>query len=100
MLAKSGVLVYRYTDKYMHAKVAWNDQGDILLGSANLDNTSLGKAFECCISVIDAGLARILQRVFEEDTSSCIRQTPAFFRHHSALKKIRSYVCNLASPWL
>lgn len=99
-LAKSGVLVYRYTDKYMHAKVAWNDHGEILLGSANLDNTSLRKTFECCIFVKDVGLARFLQRAFEKDTHSCIHQTPELFRDHPALKKIRSYICNLASPWL
>ncbi len=99
-LAKSGVLIYRYHEKYMHAKVAWNDCGEILLGSANLDHVSLRKTFECCIHVIDVGLAQDLQRAFEQDKNSCICQTPEYFRHYPAIKKLRSYICNLASPWL
>jgi cardiolipin synthase len=99
-LAKSGVLVYRYNKKYMHAKVAWNDHGEILLGSANLDNVSLRKTFECCIYGKDVSLVQVLQQVFEKDTYSCICQTPEYFKCHPALKKIRSYVCNLTSPWL
>ncbi len=99
-LAKSGGLVYRYHEKYMHAKVAWNDRSEILLGSANLDHVSLRKTFECCIHVIDDGLAQDLQRAFEKDKNSCISQTPEYFRHYPALKKIRSYLSNLASPLL
>jgi len=99
-LAKSGGLIYRYTEKYMHAKVAWNDNGEVLFGSANLENVALGSTFECCISVRDHTLARRLQRSFEVDTHSCFQQTPEIFRNTPAPKKMLSYACNLASPWL
>jgi cardiolipin synthase len=99
-LAKSGGRVYRYTKKYMHAKVAWNDHGDVLFGSANLENVALGNTFECCIAVRDHDLARVLRQAFEVDSRSCIQQTPEIFRKRPVPKKVLSYACNLASPWL
>jgi cardiolipin synthase len=99
-LAKSGGRIFRYTPKYMHAKVAWNNHGDVLFGSANLENMAMENTFECCIAVRDPELATQLRRVFEADTHQSIQQTPEIFRGRPAPKKALSYACNLASPWL
>ena len=99
-LAKSGAGVFRYTEKYMHAKVAWNDHGDVLFGSANLENMALENTFECCVGLRDHDLVNRLRNAFEADTCLSIQQTPELFRRRPAPKKALSYACNMASPWL
>jgi cardiolipin synthase len=99
-LAKSGGRVFRYAKKFMHAKVAWNNHGDVVFGSANLENMALNNTFECCIAVRDHNLANMLRKAFEADTRLSIQQTPEIFRRRPAPQKALSYACNLASPLL
>ncbi len=99
-LVKSGGQIYRYTEKYMHAKVAWNNHGDVLFGSANLEKMAMQNTFECCVTVNDHRLVDGLRRAFWIDAGSCLEQTPELFRHRSIPQKALSYACNLASPWL
>jgi cardiolipin synthase len=70
-LTKAGVHIYRYTGRFMHAKEAWNDQGEILLGSANIDRWALRTNFECCLHIKDRKLARQLSRELWADTAHC-----------------------------
>jgi len=99
-LTKAGAKVFRYNEKFMHAKVAWNDQGNVLFGSANLENIALKSTFECCVAVQDRVLAASLRRAFQADERLSIKQTPEFFRGQPAPKKALSFACNLAAPWL
>jgi len=99
-LAKAGARVFRYTEKFMHAKVAWNNNDDVLFGSANLENMALKNTFGCCVAVRDQGLATHLRRAFTADIRLSIQQTPEIFRRRPVLKKALSYTCNLAAPWL
>jgi cardiolipin synthase len=99
-LAKSGGKIFRYTEKYMHAKVAWNNHGDVLFGSANFEHTALKNTFECSISFRDHQLADVLQRFFDADRHTCLAQTPDVFRQRPLPQKALSYACNLAAPLL
>jgi phosphatidylserine/phosphatidylglycerophosphate/cardiolipin synthase-like enzyme len=99
-LAKSGGNIYRYTEKYMHAKVAWNNHGDVLFGSANFEHMALKNTFECCVALRDHKLAGALRATFVADANTCLEQTPDVFRRRPLPKKALSYVCNLASPLL
>ncbi|MCA9975740.1 MAG: hypothetical protein KC413_08315, partial [Anaerolineales bacterium] len=71
-LTHSGAFIYRYTEGYMHAKEAWNDQNDILFGSANIDLWALRTNFECCLHLNDPQLANRLTRALNADTEHCI----------------------------
>jgi cardiolipin synthase A/B len=73
-LEGAGVRVLRYNGRYMHAKEAWNDQGDILLGSANIDRWALRTNFECCLLIRDQALANQLSRELQADTAYCCPQ--------------------------
>jgi len=53
-LAKDGGRVYRFTGGYMHAKVAWNDRGQVLFGSANMDVLIALGELTTAKSVLDA----------------------------------------------
>lgn len=99
-LACAGGNIYRFTGRYMHSKVAWNDYGDVLFGSANLDPHSMRKNFESCLQIRDQTLTWALQRAFERDLHSSLHQTPDVYRRLSFPNKILSHTCNLASSWL
>jgi cardiolipin synthase len=89
-IARSGGRVIRYTKKFMHAKVAWNDQDEVILGSANLESNALHNSFECCISLNDHNLASNLRKAFEADSIFGFIQTPDFFWGRSLQKKVLS----------
>jgi cardiolipin synthase A/B len=99
-VALRGGQVYRYTGSYMHAKLAWNDRSDVLLGSANLDSHSMTGNFEICLAVRDVSLAQKLTQAFVADLKACFTQTPATYRRRTLPQKILAHTCNLASAWL
>lgn len=99
-LAKEGGQVYRFTGGFMHAKVAWNDSGEVLFGSANMDAKAMEDNFECSLVLNDAELVHQLRMAFETDTRASILQTPEIFSRRPLPLKALSYACNLASPWL
>ncbi len=72
-IAKAGGRVYRFTDRYMHAKIAWSNKGDVILGSANIDYTGMNSNFECSLALRNPWLRDQLQEQFNEDTSGCIQ---------------------------
>jgi cardiolipin synthase len=99
-LAKSGARVYRFMDGFMHAKVAWNDSGQVLFGSANMDEKALRSNFECSLVIRDNTLAEQLTLAFEADSRTSLLQTPGYFRRLPLSTKALSYAFSLASPWL
>ena len=70
-LRQAGVRIYRYNGRFMHAKEAWHDQNDILLGSANIDRWALRTNFECCLHIQDQSLARQLTQALHADIAYC-----------------------------
>ncbi len=99
-LARSGARVLRYTQRYMHSKVAWNGQGDVVLGSANMDGKALNSNFECSLRLRNPTLARQLRQAFEADHHLSTQQTRKTFSKRPLPHQTISYVCSLASAWL
>jgi cardiolipin synthase len=99
-LVCAGGHVYRYTGKYMHSKVAWNDRGEVLFGSANLDAHSMKINFESCLKIKDQELALELRQAFKADLESSAEQTPESYRRRSLAGKVLTHTFNLAAPWL
>jgi cardiolipin synthase len=99
-LAKSGGSIYRYTGGFMHAKVAWNDHGTVLFGSANLDAKAMKDNFECSLVLRSSEVVKQLRAAFDADTLDSRKQTAACFRRRPLPIQALSYACNLVSPWL
>ncbi len=99
-LTKAGAQVFRYTKRYMHAKVAWNNRENIILGSANMDEKALSSNFECCLQIHNQTLAGELQRAFEADRRHCQLQTRKTLRRRSLPHQAVSYACSYAGAWL
>ena len=99
-LTKAGACVHRYTDRYMHSKVAWNNRGDVIVGSANVDEKSLSSNFECCLLLNDEALIGDLKRAFEIDRHHCRVQTRQTLRNRSKSDQAISYACSYVGAWL
>ena len=99
-LVCAGGNVYRYAGRYMHSKAAWNDQGHVLFGSANLDPHSMYTNFESCLQIRDAKLAWELRHAFYADLAASPKQTPESHLGRSLPHKAMTHACNLASPWM
>jgi cardiolipin synthase len=99
-LVCAGANVHRYTGRYMHCKAAWNDRGDALIGSANLNSNSMTINFETCLEIHDSKLTGDLRRAFYADLANSPRQTPDSYLKRSLADKALTHACNLASPWL
>jgi len=99
-LVCAGGHVYRYTGKYMHSKVTWNNRGDILFGSANLDAHSMKINFESCLKINENKLAGKLLQAFNIDLESSVEQSPETYRRRSLAGKFLTHTCNLAAPIL
>ncbi|WP_370246777.1 phosphatidylserine/phosphatidylglycerophosphate/cardiolipin synthase family protein [Nocardioides sp.] len=74
-LLESGVRILRYRGAMIHAKTATVDGTWSTVGTANIDRLSLSGNYEINVEVIDAGLARELERIFEVDESNCVELT-------------------------
>ena len=99
-LTKAGARILRYKSQYMHAKVAWNDRGDIILGSANMDEQSLSGNFECCLQINDQNLADALHHTFKAELRRCQLQTRKTLRRWSWPRQAAYYACSYAGAWL
>ena len=99
-LVNAGGHVYRYAGSYLHSKAAWNNRGDVLLGSANLDAHSMRINFESCLQMNDPSLAWDLRRAFVNDLHTCLPQTSESCERRSLTDRVLSHACNLAAPWL
>jgi cardiolipin synthase len=99
-LALAGGLPYRFTASYMHSKVAWNNRGEVLLGSANMDPHSLHQNFEDFVFLRDPALAAALEAAFVDDLRHAFLQTPEIYASRALPKKALTHAFNLASGWL
>jgi len=99
-LVCAGGHVYRYSGQYMHSKAAWNDHGNVLFGSANMDAHSMRINFESCLQINDSKLAWELRHSFYQDLATSPKQTPESHLSRSVASKVLTHACNLASPWL
>lgn len=99
-LTRSGVSVYRYQGRYMHAKEAWNDKGTILFGSANVDKWALTSNFECSLRLEDYSLMQALQQALYADLNHCQLQMTGLWRGKRGLQQAMASACSLATEWL
>lgn len=66
-LRRSGAMVYRYNDGFMHQKAALIDDSIGLIGSANLDNRSLHLNFEVSVLSPDRDFVAKVERMLAND---------------------------------
>lgn len=99
-LVQAGAQVWRYTPRFMHAKAVWNDHGQVLFGSANLDSKALSSNYECSILIQNQSIAAQLQTQFEADLAHSNIMTPESWSDQRWPHKVFAYSAFLASGWL
>ncbi|MCW2801402.1 MAG: cardiolipin synthase [Aeromicrobium sp.] len=74
-LLRAGVEIHRYMDHMVHAKTATIDGEWTTIGTANIDRLSLLGNYEINLEILDPGLAKGMQEIFEADCEKCERLT-------------------------
>jgi cardiolipin synthase len=74
-LLRAGVEIHRYTDHMVHAKTATIDGEWTTIGTANIDRLSLLGNYEINLEILDPGLAKGMQDVFDQDCAKCEQLT-------------------------
>ena len=100
VLVNNGARIFRYHSRYMHSKVTWTREGDILFGSANLEDKALKGNFEFCLRFTDLEISRELISHFRQDSFNSLYQSREVVSHRNVFKKASSYIFSLATPLL
>ena len=79
-LVQAGAQIFRYHTRYMHSKITWNESGDIIFGSANIEEKGLNSNFELCLKINSQTLSDELIKRFNRDCAISLNQTPTVSR--------------------
>jgi cardiolipin synthase len=99
-LVRSGANIYRYQSRYMHSKVTWNSENEILFGSANLEEKALKGNFELCLRFNDREISDQLTKAYNKDIRTCLHQSPKVVEKRAFPKRMASKLFSLATPLL
>ena len=99
-LVQAGAEIYRFDRRFMHSKIAWNDEGEIIFGSANLEERGLSGNFELCIKMNNAVLTNDLTQRFDEDVSISVHQSKDLVGNYPTRRKLISNFLYTFSPYL
>ncbi len=99
-LVEAGANIHRYTQRYMHSKVTWNADNEILFGSANLEEKALKGNFELCLRFNNKEICEQLTKSFQRDIFYSTHQSPQVVGQRALPKRVVSYIFALATPLL
>ena len=99
-LLASGVRVYEYGARFIHAKTIVVDHELAIVGTANLDNRSFRLNFEVVALLFDRGLNAQLATAFEVDLRDSRRIEPDELRRASFPRRLGEASARLLSPLL
>jgi cardiolipin synthase len=99
MLA-AGVRIDRFRDAMVHAKTATIDGSWSTIGTANVDRLSMTGNYEINIEVIDAGLAREMEQIFETDLANSLPLTLAEWESRDVYSRFTEFVLKPLRPLL
>jgi cardiolipin synthase len=99
-LLDSGVKVYEYLPRFVHAKTIVVDDDLAIVGTANLDNRSFKLDFELTALVFDRAAAARLAAAFEADLTESRAMDAAARAHLSLPRRLGEATARLLSPLL
>lgn len=74
-LLNAGVRIFRFKDAMVHAKTATIDGNWSTVGTANIDRLSMTGNYEVNVEIIDPGMARAMEQIYEVDLSNSAELT-------------------------
>lgn len=99
-LVESGVKVYEYLPRFIHAKTIVIDEDLAIVGTANLDNRSFRLDFELTALAYDRELTTRLAEAFEVDLRDSRAIDAAALAQHSLFRRLGEAGARLLSPLL
>lgn len=99
-LLTAGVRVLRFSGAMVHAKTATIDGEWTTVGTANIDRLSLTGNYEINVEVIDAGLARQMEKIFEVDETNTLELSHAEWEARDLHRKFTEAVLAPLRPLL
>jgi cardiolipin synthase len=99
-MANCGAQVYRWTDGFMHQKVALVDDGLVMIGTTNLDCRSIFINFEITALCVDAQLCAEVEQMLEQDFVRSERISLDEFRNAGYWHRLACRTANLFAPML
>lgn len=99
-LLRSGVEVYEWEGRILHAKTAVVDGQWSTVGSANLDALSLRQNLEVNAVFEDSAFASAVERMFEADLLHCTLITRQSIKDRPFTERVLSWLALLVRQWL
>lgn len=99
-LLRSGVELYEWDGRILHAKTAVVDGRWATVGSANLDSLSLRQNLEVNAVFDDPQFAGAVERMFEEDLAQCRRITLDWLKDRPLAERLLSWFAFQVRRWL
>jgi len=100
LLLKSGVRLFEWEGRVLHAKTATIDHRWSTIGSSNLDRQSLRFNLEVNVIVEDPAFAGAMEAMFYQDLGSCREITLDSWHKRSLWERGASWAAYLARDWL
>lgn len=100
LLLKSGVRLFEWEGRVLHAKTATIDHRWSTIGSSNLDRQSLRFNLEVNVIVQDPAFAGAMEAMFFQDMASCREITLDTWQKRSLWERGASWAAYLARDWL
>jgi cardiolipin synthase len=99
-LLKSGVKIFEWEGRVLHAKTALVDGTWSTVGSANLDALSLRQNLEVNAVVVDERFGNAMERLFDEDLKQCVQVTRRTLLERSLFERLLSWLAYHVRRWL
>ncbi|MBI4766092.1 MAG: cardiolipin synthase [Deltaproteobacteria bacterium] len=99
-LLQSGVRLYEFRDRMVHAKTAVIDGVWSTVGSTNLDLQSFLHNNEINVIVIGKDFAGKMEEMFAQDVAASDEVTDQKWSQRPGLNRIKEFLARLLAPWL
>jgi cardiolipin synthase len=99
-LLTAGVRLFEYPDTLLHQKVLTMDGAWCAIGSSNFDDRSFEINDEITLGLLDRGLARQLEEIFERDMRCCVELDLAAWRQRGTAHRLMDRAFHLLKEQL
>lgn len=99
-LLNGGVRIFLFQDAMVHAKTATIDSRWTTIGTANIDRLSLSGNYEVNVEIVDEGVARLMDTIFETDLTNCRELTPGEWNKRNVVAKLSEAMIRPLRPLL
>lgn len=99
-LLDAGIRIFRFRDAMVHAKTATIDGNWSTVGTANIDRLSMTGNYEINMEIIDPGMARLMEEIFERDLTNSVELTSGEWESRDIYRRFTEAVLSPLRPLL